>query len=317
MEDAPSFIEVSKIYAEYSAGNRSLKRLLGRAPQTHSVLRDLSFKLSIGDQVTLFGLPGSGKTTLLRLLAGIIQPSSGKLTVNGQPPLSYKDLAAGYVSIEESEPAGETVHDILYTFGRTHDITSLPARLGEVAEQLGLSPALNRPARTLATTERLRLNLARAALSDTPLLLLDDTADQLGTDFIREILTGVFDGRTAIVATRFASTAERLDQPIFILHQATLAQSGTRDEMAATVGCQRVLEVWIEGLRYDLLRQLKKHAGVTSVRLLPTTQFSGQKLRVVLRSSRYLPSFYDLISQAPLVRVEELPPSLNEIISRL
>ena len=78
-----------------------------------------------------------------------------------------------------------------------------------------------------------------------------------------------------------------------------------------------MVDVWVDGLRYDLLRRLKQHPGVTSVKLLPTSRFSGQRLRISLRSSHYLPALYDEISKASLVQVEELPPSLVDILERL
>jgi hypothetical protein len=101
------------------------------------------------------------------------------------------------------------------------------------------------------------------------------------------------------------------------LHEGTIAQSGTRDEIAIAVAAPRVLDVWIEGLRYDILRKLRAHSGVAEVKLLPTNRYAGQRLRITLRSARYMPSVYDAVSQTELVRVDELPPSLHDIIERL
>src|SRR5690606_33998691 len=114
----------------------------------------------------------------------------------------------------------------------------------------------------------------------------------------------LFGGRTVIIATRFPEIAERLELPILLIHDGTLAHVGTCDDIANAVGCRRIVDIWIEGLRYDLLRNLRRHAGVEEVRLLPTDQFDGQRLRVTLKSSRYLPALYDMVSQAPLVRIE-------------
>lgn len=317
MEGGYSFVDVRHVYAEYAESQSFMGRLVGRAPQVQSVLRDVTFKMSLGEQVVLFGNGASGKSTLLRIMAGVLSPSRGKIWVNGASPAETKNIAAGYVSNEESEPPRETAYDILYAFGSTHGLANLPSRVGEVAEQLGLTPALNRPTATLSTTERLRLNLARAALSDSPLLLLDGIADDLGVEYTSNILTSVFAGRTTIVATRVPATAEQLNMPIMILHDGSLPHRGSRDELADAVSCARTMEVWVEGLRYDLLRKLKQHTGVVAVRLMPTSQYTGQKLIITLRSSHYLPSVYDLISKAPLIRVDEIPPSLDDILSKL
>ena len=104
---------------------------------------------------------------------------------------------------------------------------------------------------------------------------------------------------------------------MLLLHGGQLAHRGTIDEIATNLSCPRLVDVWVEGLRYDLLRQLRQHAGVIEARLIPTSSFAGQRLRITLRSARYLPSMYDLVSQAPLVRVEELPASLYDILNRI
>ena len=314
---ASSFVELKRLFIEYPDKQSGLSSIFGRKGTQHSVLRDISFTLEQGEWITLFGESGSGKSTLLRTLVGSIVPSSGSVVVNGKSPVTYKGLAAGYVSSEETEPAKETVNAVLHAYGRTHDIKNLPARIGAIAEMLGIKGLLQRSATRLSTSERLYVNIARAALSDAPLILLDDIADHLGVAVVKNIIRELFSGRTVIVATRFHATAEALDFPLMLLHNGHLAHYGTCSDIATTLGCNRTVDVWVEGLRYDLLRKIRAHKGVLEVRLLPTDQFDGQHLRIVVRSSRYLPSLYDLVSQSPLIKIDELPPSLADIMSRL
>ena len=317
MRSAKSFVEVSHVFAEYGGKASILKKVTGQSAPEHSILRDVSFSLKMGDRITLFGREGSGKSTLLRLLSGAVTPSRGKIIINGKNPSDVKNLAAGYVSPEESEVSRDSVHTILHSFGKTHGLEYLPARIGELATALNFSDILNRPAGTLSTSQRLRVNLARAALADSPFLILDDTADVLGVPETLRLLSSLFAGRCAIISTRNVATAEQLDLALLLLHGTAVTHRGTRDQIATALSCPRVLDVWVEGLRYDLLRKLKTHAGIVSVRLISTTQYSGQKLRITIHSSRYLPSVYDLISQAPLVRVQEIPPSLEGIMQKL
>lgn len=318
MEKVFSFVDVRHLFVEYPAKTSLLGKLAGQAGAGYSVLRDINFALAQGSQVTLFGVSGAGKTTLLRVLAGGIKPSRGQGILNGQKFADQaRSLAAGYVSSEESEPAVGTVNEVLHTFGAANNVSHLPAKIGAVSEALHIRPLLFRPARALSSTERLRLNIARALLSDCPLVLLDDVADELGVEEIRDLLAGPLAGRTVIIATRFPATAEQLNLPMLLLHQATLVHSGRREEIANTLACPRVIEVWVEGLRYDLLRRLRNQPGILDVRLLHSTSFSGQRLRITLQSARYLPLTYDLLSQAPLIKVEELPASLTDILSRL
>lgn len=312
-----SFVVVSHASVLVGKKQSALGKLVGVVQPQHVVLSDISFSLSAGSQVTLFGGVGAGKSTLLRLLTGALAPDTGMVLVNGSDPRKTSNLASGYISSEESEPEQQTAYQVLQGFGASRSLQNLPARIGDIAEQAGIGAVLHRPAQGLSTAERLRLNIARAILADAPLLLLDDVADQLSPAEVLDLLNGPLVGRTALVATRQVRVAEELELPILLLHKTALVQHGTRDEIASATTVERVLDIWVEGLRYDLLRTLKKHPGVASVRLLSTTDFNGQKLRIVLKSSRYLPSLYDVVSQAPLVKVEEIPPSLQDIIANL
>ncbi len=78
-----------------------------------------------------------------------------------------------------------------------------------------------------------------------------------------------------------------------------------------------MVDAWVEELRYDLLRSLRSHTGVLEVRIMPTDQFSGNRVRITVRNSRFMPSIYDVISQAAIVRIEEVPASLADVMESL
>lgn len=310
-----AFVTVENLFVE-SASPASWFNLLRPASPPRSLLSQVSFTVPHGAHVTVFGPEGAGKTVLLRVLTGVLKPKRGTVLVNSRPPQPHV-LSPGYVSHEESEPSGETGHAILSAFAAAHRIPQAAARIAALSDALNMSSFLYLPAGTLSTGERLRLNVARAALSDSPLVLLDDVADHLSTETLVAIAAQLFTGRTLILATRHHTIAERLRWPLLLMRRGTLVRSGTIEELSAALSCPRLVDVWVEGLRYDLLRSVRQHTGVLQARLVPTNQFSGQRLRITLRSARYLPSLYDLISQAPLIQVRELPPSLKDIIDRL
>lgn len=317
MVDPTSFVTVSRIFFDYPETLSWLARLSGKKPTTHSVLRNVSFHLKAGQWATLYGAAGSGKSTLLRSLAGAIQPRRGLIRVNGRPAGQEPHSAAGLVTQDVIPSSDDTVTQALHAFGDTHNITQLPARIGAITEALGLTPFLYRPVQSLSTTERIRLSLAKAALSDAPITLLDDVPDHLGVIETLTILKQLFDQRTVIISTRSVAVAEKLSLPLLILSRGRIVNAGTPEEVASTIPIPRVIDVWLEGLRYDLFLALKKQPGVTEARLLPDGRFSGQRIRITVRSTRHLPAVYDLISQAAVVRVQELPVALQDILARL
>ncbi len=131
------------------------------------------------------------------------------------------------------------------------------------------------------------------------------------------MIGNLFAHKTVIVATRSTKTAEHLELPILLLHAGQLAHFGTCDAIANSLGCPRIIDAWVEGLRYDLLRSLRAHSGVAEVRLLPTDRFDGQRVRITVKSARYLPGVYDLMSRAELVKVQELPASLSDVLAKM
>ena len=315
MTAGTDFISVKNIFVESREPSSWLAFLRPpRAPR--AILNNISFSLPLGSHATVYGGEGAGKSILLRLLTGAVMPVQGTVLVNGKPPFQQR-LSAGYVSSEETEPAKETGHTILTAYARTHGSQNAAAHIAAIADALHLESCLHIPADELSTAQRLRLNVARAALADVPLVLLDDVADHLGPGTVSELLVGLFSGRTVLTATRSPATANALGLPVLLLHQGALARHGTIEEIAREVATPRAVDIWVEGLRYDLLRNVRKHPGVLEARLLPTSSFAGQRLRIRLQSAHYLPSLYDLVSRAPLLRVEEIPPTLHDILERL
>ncbi len=142
------------------------------------VFRDLDFSLVAGQALVLAGPNGSGKSTLLRLLAGLVRPIAGRLLWQGEDALA--DLAehaarVAYVGHQDAVKPGLTAAENL----------RFAARLagGAVVDALaavGLGDLADLPARMLSAGQKRRLALARLALTQAPLWLLDEPT--LGLD---------------------------------------------------------------------------------------------------------------------------------------
>jgi len=142
------------------------------------VFRDLDFSLAAGDCLLLTGPNGSGKSTLLRLLAGLLRPAAGSLTWDGEDALADLPSHArrvAYVGHQDAVKPGLTAAENLHFTAR---LTGANADHALVA--VGLQELAELPARMLSAGQRRRLALARLALSDAPLWLLDEPT--LGLD---------------------------------------------------------------------------------------------------------------------------------------
>lgn len=171
---------VSVIFPIYDSSTRSLKnqllpaslggRIDSNETSVHSVyaLNDINLTLFHGDRLGLVGHNGAGKTTLLRVLAGIYEPCSGSVNINGHiAPLFDIHLgmdpeATGYENILlRSIFLGLTRKDIL-------------SRIDEIATFTGLGEFLNLPLRTYSAGMRMRLAFSVCTSLKPEILLLDE-----------------------------------------------------------------------------------------------------------------------------------------------
>jgi heme exporter protein A len=142
------------------------------------VFRDLDFAVPAGGMLLLTGPNGSGKSTLLRLLAGLLRPAAGTLTWDGMDVLADPSMHARhvtYVGHQDAVKPGLTVTENLRFAAR---LTG--GVIGKALASVGLEELADLPGRMLSAGQRRRLALARLALSQAPLWLLDEPT--LGLD---------------------------------------------------------------------------------------------------------------------------------------
>jgi heme exporter protein A len=142
------------------------------------VLRDLSFAVEAGGALLLTGANGSGKSTLLRVLAGLSRPAAGRVLWRGQDvgdDLPAHAARTAYVGHQDAVKPGLTAAENLRFTERVGG-GSIPDALAA----LGIATLADLPARMLSAGQRRRLALARLALTQAPLWLLDEPT--LGLD---------------------------------------------------------------------------------------------------------------------------------------
>jgi heme exporter protein A len=163
---------------------------VGRAYGERVALRDVSFALSPGETVAVFGANGAGKTTLLRILAGLLRPHAGRATVLGVKP----ELARGRIGLLAHEPLlyrDLTPRENLRFHARLHGVGF--ERVEMLLEQVGLALRADDTVRTLSRGMTQRVAICRAVLHEPELLLLDEpyaNLDPGGATVVAPLLTG-------------------------------------------------------------------------------------------------------------------------------
>jgi heme exporter protein A len=183
------------------------------------LFRRLSFWMGAGESLAVTGANGAGKSTLLRILAGVLTPKAGTVTlqVEGQdvtPAVHPRrvGLVAPYLGLYDALTAREN----LSFLARARRLPDADRRIEAVLTQVGLADRADDPVSTFSSGMQHRVKYAAALLADPPLLLLDEpsvTLDEAGRELVESVITNQQDrGGLVVVATNRPEEADRHDR---------------------------------------------------------------------------------------------------------
>jgi len=151
---------------------------------------DVSFKVGRNEIVGLLGPNGAGKTTTISMILGVLEPSSGTISIEGvditaqrSEVLQRTNFAAVYAPL----PGNLTVYQNLKFFGLLYGASDLEERLLRLLKEFDLERLRNVKCGVLSSGEQTRASLAKAMLNDPQLLLLDEPTASLDPATARDI----------------------------------------------------------------------------------------------------------------------------------
>lgn len=218
------------------------------------VLNGVSFALQPGTTTAIVGPSGSGKSTILALIAGLHQPTRGRVVIDGVDTTTLSAdarLATSSVVFQHPYLFHGTIRDNIFAgnptagedqFGRAVAL----ARVDELIARLpgGADTVVGEAGSALSGGERQRVSIARALLKPAPVLLVDEATSALDTEnevAVVDALTADPRARTRVIVAHRLASIRHADRVLF-LDDGRVIEDGSIDELLAAGG--RFSEFW-------------------------------------------------------------------------
>ena len=217
----------------------------GRKARVVQAVDGVAFTAADGCITGLLGPNGAGKTTTLRMVAALIPPDAGRITVDGLDAATQASAALarmGVLSDARGLYPRLTARENIVYYGRLHGMADSAAstRADVLARTLDMSELLDRRTEGFSQGERMKTALARALIHDPPNIILDEPTnglDVLATRSLRTALRRLRDdeGKCIVFSTHIMQEVERLcDHVVVVAHGRTVAQGSVAELLERT-----------------------------------------------------------------------------------
>ena len=228
-------IEVKNITKEFKVKEAKKKTI-----KTIIADNDISFKAKDGEILGVLGPNGAGKTTLLRILAGIMNPTEGEVTIDGksyQRDSSKIKKNIAFMSGNTKLYKDMTPRELMTMVGEYYGVNKeiINKRIENLVSRFDLVNFIDQRIENLSTGQTQRVSIARCSIADPKTYIFDEATSGLDIisskvilDFIKEERDK---GKTIIYSTHYMEEAENICDRVILIHKGKLVKEGTPESI--------------------------------------------------------------------------------------
>ncbi len=227
MQSQQPVIEVQNLVVDY-----------GKGAQKHRAVHDISFKVSPGECVGFIGANGAGKSTTMKTLMGFIFPTSGKVSLFGQPcGTAESRQRVGYLPEVALYYPFMKARELLELYGGLSGLSAaeLKKRIPATLERVGLGGKSNVLLRQFSKGMQQRLGIAQSIIAEPELLIFDELSsglDPVGRFDLREVILDLKrQGRTIFFSSHELSEVETLCDRVIMIHRGRVVTEASVSEL--------------------------------------------------------------------------------------
>lgn len=254
-------ISIRNLSKTYPVPFRRLRAFFRRpVKEPVEALRDVTFDVHSGEIFGLIGRNGAGKTTLTKIVATLVQPTTGTVTVRGSDSVLHDEQVRRQIGLATAEERSFywrlTGEQNLMFFARLHGLSDRIAkqRIRELFAKLELEEVARRRFGEMSTGNKQRLAVARSLLPHPPVLLLDEptrSLDPLAAERMRELISSLAQQDppvTILLTSHNLAEVETLCERVAIISRGRIRAIDTPQHLRSLTSKSEQVHVTVSGL---------------------------------------------------------------------
>lgn len=210
-----------------------------------TAVKNISFTVSSGEIYGFLGMNGAGKTTTIRMMAGILKPTSGKMTLCGFDVVEHSQNAkriTGYIPDRPHMYGKLTAREYLYFIGELYQLSAkeVDYKIDSLLSEFGLVDWQNELIENFSHGMKQRLATSAALIHEPKVLIIDEPMvglDPHGAKLLKEKLREyAANGMSIFLSTHSLNVAEEISDRLAIIHQGEIIAEGSLEQIQQEAG---------------------------------------------------------------------------------